>query len=159
MEECKVSLNELVNISSYSVTKDVVPTFDELKKQFSTTWADTYLDEDLKEHVGEPCYIINDDVNNCIRGIYVGDELTDKIKMNLLDNLDNVIFDLIYNDIIEQMKDNEVDDNTVNKLVNNQSYVEMLEWIRTADEFSCITVYDYSWVMVLAENRLDLLEL
>ena len=159
MEECKVSLNELINISNYSVTKEVVPTFDELEKQFSSTWEDLYLDEDLKDHVGESCYIINDDVNNCIRGIYVGDELTDKIKMNLLDNLDNVIFDLIYNDIIEQMRDNEVDDNIVNKLVNDQSYTELLEWIRTADEFSCITVYDYSWVMVLAENRLDLLEL
>ena len=155
LKEEKVSINELINISAYSIEETTVPSYDKLEKEFSDTWADMYLDEDLREDEGKHCYIINDDCNYNIRGIVVSDELNESAKMQLLDIMDNVIYDLLYNDIIEE---NIIDEKAQEELYYNQSYSNLLEYIRN-NNITSISNYEYSWLLVLAENMLDLVTL
>lgn len=57
----KVSINELISLASYSIEETTVPPYDKIVEDFSDTWADMYLDEDLKEQEGKHCFIIWDD--------------------------------------------------------------------------------------------------
>lgn len=155
LKEEKVSINELINISNYSIEETTVPSYDKLEKEFSDTWADMYLDEDLKEDEGKHCYIVHDDCNYNIRAVVVSDELNENAKMQLLDIMDNVIYDLLYNDIVEE---NIIDEKAQEELYYNQSYSKLLEYIRN-NNITSISNYEYSWLLVLAENRLDLVTL
>lgn len=143
----KVSLNELLNIASYNIVETTVPPFEQLKKEFSDTWADLYFDDDLKNKEGEKCYIIYDNVMNNIRAVVVSDKFDYKTKVQLIDIMDNVIFDLIYHDIIEQLpKFNS----------NNESYDDLFNYINSF-EIMPISNYEYTWLKILVEGRLDLL--
>ena len=155
MKEIKVSIDELVSISSYSIEKGIVPAYEQLEQEFHDVWADVYLDESLKDDEGKPCFIIRDNADcGSIRGIYVGDELTDDIKAKLIENLDNVIFDLIYDDcVIESLKDESV----IKRFLIQQNYEELLQYL--LDNKIEATDYDYSWLLVLGKNRLDLVEI
>ena len=153
MNEIKVSINELISIANYSVEESIVPPFSQLEEEFSDTWKDTYFDEDLKDKAGKHCFVINDNCNNSIRGIYVSEQFDNKTKINIIDNLDNVIFDLLYNDIVEQIEDTEIQE----KLRYNLSYEDLLSYIERAN--ISISDYEYSWLLILAKGKLDLLTL
>ena len=151
-----VSINELISLASYNIEETTVPSYDFIVKKFSDTWADMYLDEELKEKVGEHCYIIWD---NCcpyaIRAIVVADELDENAKRLILDIMDNVIFDLIYPDALEQVTGEEI----VGANFNND-YKELLNYIDTNEQaMKDISDYEYSWLQVLVNDRLDLVTL
>ena len=113
-----------------------------------------YLDEDLKEQEGEHCYIIWDKCGYGIRAIVVSDELDEKTKMRILDIMDNVIFDLIYPDAVEQVTGEEIVGDF------NGDYEELLNYIDTNEQaLETISDYEYSWLQVLANGRLDLVTL
>ena len=154
--ETKVNINELITMAEYSVGKGVVPEFNKLKEEFSSTWEDLYLDEDLADHVGEPCYFIYDDCNMNIRGCYLGDKCNKQMLMDIIDNLDNVIYDLLYPDILEQIENQTGDEEAVNKLSCNQNYEELYKYV-VAHNID-ISDWQLSWLKVLGLNRQDLLE-
>lgn len=150
-----VSINELISLASYSIEENTVSSYDFIVENFSDTWADMYLDEELKEQEGKHCYIIWDKCNYGIRAIVVSDELDEKTKMLILDIMDNVIFDLIYPDALEQV--------TGEKIVGanfNNDYKELLNYIDTNEQaLKAISDYEYSWLQVLVNGRLDLVTL
>lgn len=159
MNETKVSINELISLASYSIEETTVPPYEEIKQNFSSTWADMYLDEDLKEQEGKHCYIVYDDYDYSYRAIVVEDSLTDKAKTQLLDIMDNVIFDLIYNDILEQVTGDYSADSAYGPGFE-QDYYKLLKYIQDNKQAQeSISDYGYSWLLVLVENRLDLVEL
>lgn len=153
----KVSINELISLASYSIEETTVPPYDKIVEDFSDTWADMYLDEDLKEQEGKHCYIIWD---NCcpyaIRAIVVSDELDEKTKMRILDIMDNVIFDLIYPDAVEQVTGEEIVGGAYGPNFNGD-YEELLNYIDTNKQaMEDISDYEYTWLQVLVNGRLDL---
>lgn len=156
LELTPVSINELITISNYSIEESTVPPYEELEKDFSDTWKDLYLDEDLKEQEGKHCYIVYDDLDNSIRAIVVADSLTDEAKVKLLDIMDNVLFDLLYSDMVEQCTGSEA--NIAYGLGFGQDYVELLNYVNE-QEVMPISVWEYTWLQVLANGRLDLVTL
>lgn len=159
MNETKVSINELISMANYSIEETTVPPYEKIVDNFSSTWEDLYLDEDLKEQTGQHCYIVHDDCDcGSIRAIVVQPSLNDSAKSSLIDIMDNVIFDLIYNDTVEQAMEGEGPADSAYGPGFDQDYAKLLQYIK---EHDCPNVsdYDYSWLLVLVDNRLDLVEL
>ena len=153
-ELVNVSIDELISLASYSIEETTVPPYDSIVENFSDTWADMYLDEELKEQEGKHCYIIWDKCGYGIRAIVVSDELDEKTKMLILDIMGNVIFDLIYPDAVEQVTGEEIVGGF------NGDYEELLNYIDTNEQaMSAISDYEYSWLQVLVNGRLDLVTL
>lgn len=149
MKEVKVSINDLISAANYSVEETTVPPYDKIVENFSSTWKELYLDEELKEQEGQHCFIIRDNCDGTIKTILVQPEFNNDVKCNIIDVMDVVIFDLIFKDITEQLGKKQFD-----------GYPELLEYIRkhkTAQEI--ISDDDYSWLLILAEDRLDLVTL
>ena len=150
----KVSIDELISLASYSIEETTVPSYDFIVENFSDTWADMYLDEELKGQEGKHCYIIWDNCGYGIRAIVVSEELDEKTKMLILDIMDNVIFDLIYPDAVEQVTGEEIVGDF------NGDYEELLSYIDTNEQaLEAISDYEYSWLQVLVNGRLDLVTL
>lgn len=158
-ELINLSINELISLASYNIEETIVPSYDFIVENFSDTWADMYLDEELKEQEGKHCYIIWDKCGYGIRAIVISDELDKKTKMQILDIMDNVIFNLIYPDALEQVTGEE----TVGEAYGpnfNGDYKELLNYIDTNEQATkAISKYGYSWLQVLVNDRLDLLTL
>ena len=156
----KVSINELISLASYSIEETTVPPYDKIVEDFSDTWADMYLDEDLKEQEGKHCYIIWDDCcPYAIRAIVVAEELDENAKMSILDIMDNVIFDLIYPDAVEQVTGEEIVGGAYGPGFNGD-YEELLNYIDTNEQaMEDISEYEYTWLQVLVNGRLDLVTL
>ena len=156
----KVSINELISLASYSIEETTVPPYDKIVEDFSDTWADMYLDEELKEQEGEHCYIIWDKCcPYAIRAIVVSEELDKNAKTLILDIMDNVIFDLIYPDAVEQVTGEEIVGGTAGPGFNGD-YKELLNYIDTNEQaMEDISDYEYSWLQVLVNDRLDLVTL
>ena len=155
----KVSINELISLASYSIEETTVPSYDKIVKDFSDIWADIYLDEDLKEQKGKHCFIIWDNCNNNIRAIVVAEELNDNAKMSIIDIMDNVIFDLIYPDTVGQITGEELVGDLYGIGFNND-YKELLDYINSNKQvMNNISEYEYSWLQVLVNDRLDLVTL
>ena len=158
-ELINVSIDELISLASYNIEETTVPSYDFIVKNFSDTWADMYLDEELKEQEGKHCYIIWDKCNYGIRAIVVSDELDEKTKTLILDIMDNVIFDLIYPDALEQITGEEIVGGAYGPGFNND-YKELLNYIDTNEQaLEAISDYEYSWLQVLVNGRLDLVTL
>lgn len=150
----KVSIDELISLASYSIEETTVPPYNFIVENFSDTWADIYLDEDLKEQEGKHCYIIWDKCGYGIRAIVVSEELDEKAKMLILDIMDNIIFDLIYPDAVEWVTGEEIVGDF------NGDYEELLNYIDTNEQaLEAISDYEYSWLQVLVNGRLDLVTL
>ena len=154
--ETKVNIDDLISMASYSIVKGVVPEFEKLKAEFNTHMEDMFLDEDLAEHVGEPCYFIYDDCDDGIRACYLGDKCDRKMLIDIIDNLDNIIFDLLYPDILEQIEDQTGDNEAVNKLSYNQNYEQLYKYV--VEHNIDISDWELSWLKVLGLGRTDLLE-
>ena len=155
-ELINVSINELISLASYNIEETTVPSYDFIVENFSDTWADMYLDEDLKEQEGKHCYIIWDKCGYGIRAIVVSDELDENAKMLILDIMDNVIFDLIYPDALEQVTGEEIVGGAYGPNFNGD-YNELLNYIDTNEQaLEAISDYEYSWLQVLVNGRLDL---
>lgn len=158
-ELINVSINELISLASYSIEETTVPPYDKIVEDFSDTWADMYLDEELKEQEGKHCYIIWDKCGYGIRAIVVSDELDENAKMLILDIMDNVIFDLIYPDALEQVTGEEIVGGAYGPNFNGD-YKELLNYIDTNEQaMKAISDYEYSWLQVLVNGRLDLVTL
>ena len=158
-ELINVSINELISLASYNIEETTVPSYDFIVENFSDTWADMYLDEELKEQEGKHCYIIWDKCGYGIRAIVVSDELDEKTKMLILDIMDNVIFDLIYPDALEQVTGKEIVGGAYGPNYNGD-YKELLNYIDTNEQaLEAISKYEYSWLQVLVNDRLDLVTL
>ena len=158
-ELINVSIDELISLASYNIEETTVPSYDFIVENFSDTWADMYLDEELKEQEGKHCYIIWDKCNYGIRAIVVSDELDEKTKTLILDIMDNVIFDLIYPDALEQITGEEIVGGAYGPGFNND-YKELLNYIDTNEQaLKVISDYEYSWLQVLVNDRLDLVTL
>lgn len=158
-ELVNVSIDELIGLASYSIEETTVPPYDSIVENFSDTWADMYLDEELKEQEGKHCYIIWDKCGYGIRAIVVSEGLDEKTKMQILDIMDNVIFDLIYPDALEQVTGEEIVGGAYG-LNFNGDYEELLNYIDTNEQaLKAISDYEYSWLQVLANGRLDLVTL
>lgn len=159
-ELINVSINELISLASYNIEETTVPSYDFIVENFSDTWADMYLDKELlKEQEGKHCYIIWDKCGYGIRAIVVSDELDEKTKMLILDIMDNVIFDLIYPDALEQVTGEEIIGGAYGPGFNND-YEELLNYIDTNEQaLEAISDYEYSWLQVLVNGRLDLVTL
>lgn len=154
-----VSINELISLASYSIEETTVPPYDFIVKNFSDTWAGMYLDEELKGQEGERCYIIWDKCDCGIRAIVVADELDENVKRVILDIIDNVIFDLIYPDALEQVTGEEIVGGAYGPNYNGD-YKELLNYIDTNEQaLKAISTYEYSWLQVLVNDRLDLVTL
>lgn len=158
-ELINVSINELISLASYNIEETTVPPYDKIVEDFSDTWADMYLDEELKEQEGKHCYIIWDKCGYGIRAIVVSDELDENAKMLILDIMDNVIFDLIYPDALEQVTGEEIVGGAYGPNFNGD-YKELLNYIDTNEQaMKAISKYEYSWLQVLVNGRLDLVAL
>lgn len=158
-ELVNVSINELIGLASYSIEETTVPSYNSIVANFSDTWADMYLDKELKEQEGKHCYIIWDKCGYSIRAIVVSEELDEKTKMLILDIMENVIFDLIYPDALEQVTGEEIVDGACYPNFNGD-YEELLSYIDTNEQaMNAISKYEYSWLQVLANGRLDLVTL
>ena len=158
-ELINVSINELISLASYSIEETTVPPYVSVVENFSDTWADMYLDEELKEQEGKHCYIIWDKCGYGIRAIVVSDELDEKTKMQILDIMDNVIFELIYPDALEQLTGEEIVGGAYGPNYNGD-YEELLNYIDTNEQaLEAISDYEYSWLQVLVNGRLDLVTL
>ena len=158
-ELINVSIDELISLASYNIEETTVPSYDFIVENFSDTWADMYLDEELKEQEGKHCYIIWDKCNYGIRAIVVSDELDEKTKTLILDIMDNVIFDLIYPDALEQITGEEIVGGAYGPGFNND-YKKLLNYIDTNEQaLKVISDYEYSWLQVLVNGRLDLVTL
>ena len=159
-ELINVSINELISLASYSIEEATVPSYNFIVENFSDTWADMYLDKELlKEQEGKHCYIIWDKCGYGIRAIVVSDELDENTKMRILDIMDNVIFDLIYPDALEQVTGEEIVDEAYGHNYNGD-YKELLNYIDTNEQaLKAISDYEYSWLQVLVNDRLDLVTL
>lgn len=158
-ELINVSINELISLASYNIEETTVPSYDFIVENFSDTWADMYLDEDLKEQEGKHCYIIWDKCGYGIRAIVVSESLDENAKMLLLDIMDNVIFDLIYPDALEQVTGEEIVGGAYGPNFNGD-YKELLNYIDTNEQaLGAISDYEYSWLQVLVNDRLDLVTL
>lgn len=158
-ELINVSIDELISLASYNIEETTVPSYDFIVENFSDTWADMYLDEELKEQEGKHCYIIWDKCGYGIRAIVVSDELDEKTKMQILDIMDNVIFDLIYPDALEQVTGEEIVGGAYGPNFNGD-YKELLNYINTNEQaMKAISKYEYSWLQVLVNDRLDLVTL
>lgn len=154
-----VSINELISLASYSIEETTVPPYDFIVKKFSDTWAGMYLDEELKGQEGERCYIIWDKCDCGIRAIVVADELDENVKRVILDIIDNVIFDLIYPDALEQVTGEEIVGGAYGPNFDGD-YEELLKYIDTNEQaLKAISDYEYSWLQVLVNGRLDLVTL
>ena len=154
-QETKVDVRELIELASYSIVKGTVKPFEELKEEFSTHMGDMFLDEDLADHVGEPCYYIYDDCDMGIRACYLGEKCDKEMLMDIIDNLDNIIFDLLYPDILEQIEDQTGDDEAVDKLSCSQNYEKLYNYV--VENNVDISDYALSWLKVLGLGRDDLL--
>ena len=158
-ELINVSLNELISLAFYSIEETTVPSYDFIVANFSDTWADMYLDEELKEQRGKHCYIIWDECDHSIRTIVVLDELNENAKMQILDIMDNVIFDLVYPDAVEQITGEEIIGGVYGPNYNGD-YEELLNYIDANEQaLKAISNYEYSWLQVLVNDRLDLVTL
>ena len=159
-ELINVSINELISLASYNIEETTVPSYDFIVANFSDTWADMYLDKELlKEQEGKHCYIIWDKCGYGIRAIVVSDELDENTKMRILDIMDNVIFDLIYPDALEQVTGEEIVGGAYGPNYNGD-YKELLNYIDTNEQaLKAISDYEYSWLQVLVNDRLDLVTL
>lgn len=158
-ELVNVSINELIDLASYRIKETTVPSYNFIVKNFSGTWANMYLDEELKEQEGKHCYIIWDECGHSIRAIVVSDELDEKTKMQILDIMENVIFDLIYPDALEQVTGEEIVGGAYGPNYNGD-YEELLNCIDANEQaMKAISDYEYSWLQVLANDRLDLVTL
>ena len=154
-----VSINELISLASYSIEETTVPPYNSIVENFSDTWADMYLNEGLKEQEGKHCYIIWDKCDYGIRAIVVADELDENAKRLILDIMDNVIFDLIYPDALEQVSGEGIVGGTDGPRFNGD-YKELLNYIDTNEQaLEAISDYEYSWLQVLVNDRLDLVTL
>ena len=155
-----VSINELISLASYDIEETTVPPYVSVVANFSDTWADMYLDKELlKEQEGKHCYIIWDKCGYGIRAIVVSDELDENTKMRILDIMDNVIFDLIYPDALEQVTGEEIVGGAYGPNYNGD-YKELLNYIDTNEQaLKAISDYEYSWLQVLVNDRLDLVTL
>ena len=149
--ETKVDIRELIELASYSIVKGTVKPFEELKKEFSTHMGDMFLDEDLADHVGEPCYYIYDDCDMGVRACYLGEKCDKEMLMDIIDNLDNIVFDLLYPDILEQIEDDEA----VNKFSYNQNYEKLYNYV--VEHNVDVSDWELSWLKVLGLGRDDLL--
>lgn len=154
--ETKVNINELIGMASYEVIKGIVPEFDELKKRFRTHRGDDFLDEDLADHVGEPCYFIYDHCDCGVRACYLGDKCNKQMLMDIIDNLDVVVFDLTFPDVIYQIREQEGNETLIDILEGNQDYEELYNYV-VAHNID-ISDWQLSWLKVLGLNRQDLLE-
>lgn len=159
-ELINVSINELISLASYNIEETTVPSYDFIVENFSDTWADMYLDKELlKEQEGKHCYIIWDKCGYGIRAIVVSELLDEKTKMQILDIMDNVIFDLIYPDALEQVTGEEIVGGAYGPNFNGD-YEELLNYIDTNEQaMKAISKYEYSWLQVLVNGRLDLVTL
>ena len=158
-ELINVSIDELISLASYSIEETTVPPYVSVVANFSDTWADMYLDAELKGQEGKHCYIIWDKCGYGIRAIVVSDELDEKTKMQILDIMDNVIFDLIYPDALEQVTGEEIVGGAYGPNFNGD-YEELLNYIDTNEQaLEAISKYEYSWLQVLVNGRLDLVTL
>ena len=159
-ELINVSINELISLASYNIEETTVPSYDFIVENFSDTWADMYLDKELlKEQEGKHCYIIWDKCGYGIRAIVVSEELDDNAKMLILDIMDNVIFDLIYPDALEQVTGEEIVGGAYGPDFDGD-YEELLKYIDTNKQaLKSISDYVYSWLQVLVNGRLDLVTL
>ena len=73
--------------------------------------------------------------------------------------MDNVIFDLIYPDVLEQVTREEIVGGACGPNYNGD-YEELLNYIDTNEQaLETISDYEYSWLQVLANGRLDLVVL
>ena len=154
-QETKVDVRELIELASYSIVKGTVKPFEEIDKEFSTHMGDMFLDEDLADHVGEPCYYIYDDCDMGIRACYLGEKCDKAMLMDIIDNLDNIVFDLLYPDTLEQIEDQTGDDEAVNELSCNQNYEKLYNYV--VEHNVDIEDYELSWLKVLGLGRDDLL--
>lgn len=150
MNETKVSINDLISMASYSIEETTCPDYKTLEEEFSDIWADMYLNEDLKDAEGKHCYIIHDDCNLNIRAVVVSDEFNKDVKSRIIDIMDNVIFDLLYQDMVERIEE-------LGYKITFEDYVELLKFIKGNNIE--ISNYEYSWLLILAEDRLDLITL
>ena len=158
-ELINVSINELISLASYNIEETTVPSYNFIVENFSDTWADMYLDEELKEQKGKHCYIIWDECDHSIRAIVVLNELNENAKMQILDIMDNVIFDLIYPDAVEQVTREEIVGGVYSPNYNGD-YEELLNYIDTNEQaLEAISDYEYSWLQVLVNDRLDFVTL
>lgn len=153
MNEIKVSINDLATIADYEVYKVDALDAQAVINEFDEIWESQYLNEDLLKHDGEPAYVLRDNVRGSIRGCYITNELDEQTKIELIDNIDNVIFDLIFNDIVDEYipKDDVLIKN------GSLSYDDLLDAVKRNN--ATISDTEYSWLLVLAKGRLDLLEL
>ena len=155
----KLSIDELISLASYSIEETTVPPYNFIVENFSDSWADIYLDKELKEQEGKHCYIIWDECSYKIRTIIVSEGLDEKTKMLILDIMDNVIFDLIYPDVLEQAIGEEIVGGVYGPRFNG-NYEELLNYINTNEQaMNNTSEYEYSWLQVLVNNRFDLLTL
>lgn len=155
-EETKVSINDLISLANYRVVKGVVKPFKQLQAEFTTHMDDMFLNEDLADHVGEPCYYIYDDCDMGTRACYLGNKGNCEVISNIIDNLDNVIYDLLYPDILEQLERVVRNKEEINNLYLCQSYENLYNYIVNNNLINEVSDYEMSWLKVLAFDRIDL---
>ena len=113
---------------------------------------DMFLDEDLADHVGEPCYYLYDDCDMGIRACYLGEKCDKKMLDIIIDNLSHVFYEAIYEDTVDNFIE---DDEARNNLSHSQSYEDLYNYI--VEHNVDVSDGKLSWLKVLGLGRDDLL--
>lgn len=152
MKAINTSLNELISMANYEIIKGYVPTPEKLLDELDRSSEPLYVDDDLINAIGKPCFLIMDNVKGKIKYIIKGNKFNKRVKLIALDMLDNVIFDLLYNDILEHLEDY----CDVTKLRYEQSYTNVLNMVNSLGT-NCLSDYEYSWLQILGNGKFNLL--
>lgn len=128
----KVDIRELIDRAGFDIFKSTVPNFKDVEK-----FLHDYYDKDKypHEHVGEPCYILQDGCGEMkIRGIYVGDTLKPDKYFDIIESLGVFTDDLLYNDIVGYIFGTDYDKGIIEDEENKRYFI---------DKGNCSTLYDY----------------
>lgn len=96
-EKEKLDIRELIEGYNFIIIKTRVPEIEVLEK----SGMDEFDIGDYEGHVGEPCFVLYDNMKNEVRAIFLGETLTPQISIDIAENLDTIINDSIWEDVVD----------------------------------------------------------
>lgn len=142
-EKEKLDIRELIEGYNFSIIKTRVPEQEVLEK----SGMDEFDIGDYEGHVGEPCFVLYDNMKYEVRAIFLGETLTPQISIDIAENLDTFINDSIWEDVV----DNFIPDEDRAGL---HDFPELFEYLKSHD--TGVSEWETTVVEMLATGNKDL---
>lgn len=142
-EKEKLDIRELIEGYNFSIIKTRVPEQEVLEK----SGMDEFDIGDYEGHVGEPCFVLYDNMKYEVRAIFLGETLTPQISIDIAENLDTFINDSIWEDVV----DNFIPDEDRAGL---HDFPELFEYLKSHD--TGVSEWETTVVEMLATANKDL---